>query len=527
MKKSKCKITTSLCLFISCFSFSYMPVHAEDISKTKENINVQYAKQTEEQALIQVDAKNTEKIGLPSGNIVHSRKINYVTSQNGTYIFSEADNSKNHVEKSVNVLDLRRELLVTDKPEVKLKLYSEDHLSGNDEMRFKNDDGNWSTFEKYKTEKDWKLKDEEGLRIVSVQYKDMAGNISDEVFDRIFLDKTGPEVSFNINSGNEYTNKEQVILNITATDNYSYPEKVLVSTDNKTWIEEPFSEKIPVTLPLGDGEKKIYVKVLDALGNASDVITQSIILDKTNPYGTVSINNGAIIVPSKQVDLSITLGDKLSGINKVKVIEGDKEYIFPVVPKENITIPWELSGDSNGQVTLLLIDNAGNVAKIESNKVLIANLNITEFELTNVVNPMEPAFKPMTWAFEPQKMIAGGNIEFAIYYDLFSDEQVKSSSIEGNYTVEIVGDDGYYYTSSTNYTSELPLPDKGFNAVTLIPNDAPKNAKVFLSSHLKAKLQTAKEEVILEDAFPDKNGKALIGTVNGFIKDRIKFNEIR
>ncbi|WP_260857423.1 hypothetical protein [Bacillus thuringiensis] len=523
MKNKKYKLTASLSFLIP-FLFC-IPVHAEDTTESK--LDVQYIKQNEEHALIHVNANKIKEIRLPDGNVIHQQTIDYVTSRNGNYGFSGTSKSTEKLESSVNIADLRKELLVTNKTQVKLKLKTQDLLSGNHEMRLKNDDGSWSEFEPFKPEKDWNLFNEEGIRSVSVQYKDLAGNISDDVFDRIFLDKSGPETSFQINNGSTYTNTESVTLSITAKDNYSYPSKMYISVDGTTWIEKPFSEKLPFILPSGDGTKDVYVKVADALGNTSKVVKQTIILDKTIPYGTISINNGAQIVPSKKVDLSITLGDKLSGINKVKIIDGDKEYELPDVPKDRITIPWELSGKSNGQVTLVLVDRAGNVAKIESNKVMFATLNITGFELKNVVNPLEPSFKAVKWAFEPQKMIAGGNIEFAIYYDLYRDERIKSSFIEGKYTIDIVGDNGYHYTSSDKYVSELPLPEKGFSLTTLIPENAPRNAKVFVSSHLKATLQTEKGEVVLEDSFPEKNGKAQIGIVDGFIKDRIKFNEIR
>ncbi|HDR7922228.1 hypothetical protein [Bacillus paranthracis] len=523
MKKTKYSLTASLSLLIP-FLFC-MPVHAEDTPKSE--LDVQYMKQNEEHALIQVNAKELNAIRLPDGNIIHQQKIDYITSRNGNYGFSDVAKSPERMENNVNIADLRKELLVTNKTQVKLKLKTQDLLSGNHEMRFKNDNGNWSVFEPFKQDKDWNLLDEEGIRTVSVQYKDLAGNISDDVFDRIFLDKSGPETSFQINNGSTYTNTENVTLSITAKDNYSYPSKMYISVDGTNWIEKPFSEKLPFTLPLGDGKKDVYVKVADALGNASKVVKQTIVLDKTVPYGSISINNGAQIVPSKKVDLSITLGDKLSGINKVKIIDGDKEYELPTIPKDKIAIPWELSGKSNGQVTLVLVDNAGNVARIESNQVMLATLNITGFELLNVVNPSQTSFKPIKWAFEPQKMMAGGNIEFAIYYDLYRDERIKSSRIEGKYTIDIVGDNGYHYTSSNQYVNELPLPEKGFSLNTLIPENAPRNAKVYVSSHLKATLQTDKGEVVLEDSFPDKNGKAHIGIVDGFIKDRIKFNEIR
>ncbi|MED2455025.1 hypothetical protein P4145_37100, partial [Bacillus thuringiensis] len=89
MKKTKYSLTASLSLLIP-FLFC-MPVHAEDTPKSE--LDVQYMKQNEEHALIQVNTTGLNAIRLPDGNIIHQQKIDYITSRNGNYGFSDVAKS--------------------------------------------------------------------------------------------------------------------------------------------------------------------------------------------------------------------------------------------------------------------------------------------------------------------------------------------------------------------------------------------------------------------------------------------------
>lgn len=86
----------------------------------------------------------------------------------------------------------------TDTADVQLQLTASDSESGVVEMRFRNDEDEWSTWEAYATSKSsWMLADEDGLKTVSVQYKDYVGNVSEIVSDTVVLELSAEETEGN------------------------------------------------------------------------------------------------------------------------------------------------------------------------------------------------------------------------------------------------------------------------------------------------------------------------------------------
>ncbi len=71
---------------------------------------------------------------------------------------------------------------------VTLRLTASDTGSGSVQMRFSNDGTTWGTWQPFSTQKAWNLLSGTGLRIVYVQYRDAAGNLSFVYSDTIYLD---------------------------------------------------------------------------------------------------------------------------------------------------------------------------------------------------------------------------------------------------------------------------------------------------------------------------------------------------
>ena len=57
--------------------------------------------------------------------------------------------------------------------------------SGVASMRIRNPGGTWSSWQPYSENKSWMLSPGTGIKTVSVQYKDRAGNVSTAVYDKI------------------------------------------------------------------------------------------------------------------------------------------------------------------------------------------------------------------------------------------------------------------------------------------------------------------------------------------------------
>ena len=177
--------------------------------ETEDKIKITEIDRNEVETTLQIYNPNKYSIRLPNGNWISDRTINYRVNRNGTYDFVIQDKARTMETQSFTVEGLRKRLLVTAKQDVLLSLQAEDTLSGMGKMKFKNEStGTWTAYEPYKTTKDWVLDSKEGLKSVYVMYKDIAGNETTQIYDQIYLDKSGPVVSnFLINNGARYTKR--------------------------------------------------------------------------------------------------------------------------------------------------------------------------------------------------------------------------------------------------------------------------------------------------------------------------------
>lgn len=500
-------------------------------AESDKELLIEELNRTETQTSLLLKTNEEGKIKLPDGNWISGKEAIYTVSTNGNHDFKVA-NHKGEVEtKTYNVSGLRKKLLVTNKREVNLKLQSSDSLSGVGYFKLKNDtNGTWSAYENYTgtsnspMSKAWTLSAGEGLKSVYVMFKDIAGNETVEVYDQIYLDLTGPKISnFTINNGATHTNKRTVTLNVSSTDNYSEVSHYLISNDNSNWTRVEYKSPISWELSPNSGSKTVYLKAVDTLGNVGDVVSRSIYFDEVLPTGSITINNGATLTNSRNVKLQLSFADNHSGIKRVTIHEKDKSYTFPTIPTSPTEIDWTLSLGVTGMVTLEVEDMAGNIYRTNSQTISIATLEVSQFRLINVVNPLSQtsSFNPIKWDFPPQEMLSGANIEFDINYKLDLDN-TTTAKVGAVYKVEIIGD-------NYNKVIELPYDEeifKGFKAKVTIPLDAPKEAKIYVSSKLTATLTSGADTFTNEAYFPNKNEKALIGVIKGNIKESIKFNEL-
>lgn len=520
MKKLKILPFLVLCLFtLNVFSVNANATDSLDVD-VKEVAN------NETSATLEITKDdNVKYVRLPNGNYVTDSTTTYIVDKNGTYdfVYETLDGSLDIATMTVD--DIRVSYLITNTQNVSLTLNSEDLLSGMGYMKFRNEVGTYSNFEPYTTKKSWVLDSNEGLKTVFAVFRDIAGNETTEVFDKIILDKTGPTTSFTINDGATYTKTQNVTLKINSVDNYSYPKYLFISNDNVSWTQMPYTSTVNWKLTSSPGPKTVYVKAVDNVGNVGNVVSNNIYFDNVLPYGTVKINNGASLTNSRNVTLNMTINDIHSGVKRATIIENNKVYNIPNIPANvknyTVNMPWTLQMGSTGQVILEIEDNAGNVYRTNSNVITIATLTVTQLRLTNVVNPSVSSFVPVTWPFVAQEMKAGANISFEIKYSLELDSST-TANIGGEYYIEVIGDN-YRKLVQATYSDKIT---NGFNATVKIPIDAPKNAKVYLSSKLTATLKNGTETFTNEAYFPNQNEKALIGLISGNIKEDIIFNEI-
>jgi len=195
---------------------------------------------------------------------------------------------------------------------VSLSLSASDPMSDVYQMRFSNDNTNWSTWEAYATSKAWTLPGGDGSKTVYVQYRNNAMLASVSYSDSITLDTTPPIGSLTINGGATYTNNASVSLNLPAVDATSGVTQMRFSNDNVSWSTwEAYAASKAYTLPGGDDTKTVYVQFKDNAGLTSGTYSDSIILDRIAPESSATS-------PEVTVNTSFALTwsgtDNLSGI---------------------------------------------------------------------------------------------------------------------------------------------------------------------------------------------------------------------
>ena len=170
----------------------------------------------------------------------------------------------------------------TNSPVVTLNLSAGDAGgSGLDAMRFANLGGPTSAWEPYQKTKSWTLSSGSGTKIVYVQFKDKAGNISDadtakagaqSYQDSIVYDAVRPTGFLLINNGVASTNNTAVTLNLSANDTggSGLDSMRFANSGGTTSSWEPYQDTKIWTLIGGAGTKTVYVQFRDRAGNISD-----------------------------------------------------------------------------------------------------------------------------------------------------------------------------------------------------------------------------------------------------------------
>lgn len=181
-----------------------------------------------------------------------------------------------------------------------------------------------ASWEAYATSKAFMLSTVDGVKTVYVRFKDAAGNISSSTNDTIEYDSTAPGiVSFSINSDAAYTNSTGVTLAITGSDAGSGIYQMMISNvadfTGASW--ETYETSKAWTISSGDGTQTVYIKLRDTTLNVSDTAQDSILLDTSNPVGTIIINSGDTYANTTSDTLTLSATDDTSGVEQMMISE--------------------------------------------------------------------------------------------------------------------------------------------------------------------------------------------------------------
>lgn len=161
------------------------------------------------------------------------------------------------------------------------------YVTAASKMRFDTGAG-FGTWQPFATTSTLKLPAGDGVKSISAQYSDDAGNIHTQATAITLKSNLTMLGTMSINGGAAYTTSGTVGVFSTVAG------ATLMRCDSGTGFApwHAYERVHPLTLPAGDGAKNVKVEYMDSVGTTL-TLDASIILDTTAPSGTFSINSGA------------------------------------------------------------------------------------------------------------------------------------------------------------------------------------------------------------------------------------------
>lgn len=140
--------------------------------------------------------------------------------------------------------------------------------SGLFQMQFSNDGISWSAPEAYATTKSWSLSPGDGQKIVSVKFKDNAGNWSQVYSDTITLDTTPPQITSTVPQ-EYFTFYENDSIGISASVQDNDPSLLEYQFSIDNLIKQPWSAQTNYDWSATSGRHSLKIEVRDEGGQTS------------------------------------------------------------------------------------------------------------------------------------------------------------------------------------------------------------------------------------------------------------------
>lgn len=179
-------------------------------------------------------------------------------------------------------------------------------------------------------------------------------------------DTVAPTGTLVANEGAYNTTIKDVSLAITGTDVLSGPAQISLSNDNVSWSAwETYATSKTWQVAVGQGTKTIYLKVKDAAGNVSNLISTTIFLkdDVTSPTISISIDNGAATTDKTSVSLTLSAVDDGTTPDMLVQRFSNDGTSWSSWETVSFTKAWTLAAGADGQrvVYYQVKDAVGNI----------------------------------------------------------------------------------------------------------------------------------------------------------------------
>ena len=186
------------------------------------------------------------------------------------------------------------------------------------DMRFSNDNLNWTAWQAFAATRAWTLSAGDGLKTVYVQYRDRLGNQSPTYSDTITLDTTGPPGTISIANGQVCTFSRSVTLYLTCTGCVEMRFYDIFTHSYTPW--EPFAATRSWTI--GGVADPMFFQICaefrDISGNATPACDNILLDSIPEPTGSVVINDQNFFTHTPAVTLALTCSEVCSGCSDMR-----------------------------------------------------------------------------------------------------------------------------------------------------------------------------------------------------------------
>ena len=202
--------------------------------------------------------------------------------------------------------------------------------------------------------------------IIRSRASDKVGNIELLGVGNTFMfdDQPPKDLSIVINNGARYTNSTSAILSLHSIDTGSDMIEMSFSINGTIWSPwEKFKTTKSYDLTMGDGEKIVYFRAQDRVGNIAEAVFDTIILDTTPPENlSIVINQDAKYTTSKLIYLNLMAIDTLSGLKDMAFSTDSVIWTTweSFTHDKSLILPF---GDGEKIIYFRVMDNAGNTAQ--------------------------------------------------------------------------------------------------------------------------------------------------------------------
>jgi hypothetical protein len=186
------------------------------------------------------------------------------------------------------------------------------------QMQFNKDGGAFSALETFAATRAVTLPTGDGPHTIGVRVSDSAGKLSATIPATITLDTTPPTGTLSINGGAALTGSALVNLAMTASDLNGVSSMQFSNDGINFFTPVPMAAGATLNLLPGDGLRTMLVRYIDAAGNVSAPVSNSITVSTVPPTGSIQIA-GAPLTKNSTLTLNLSATSALSTVTQMQL----------------------------------------------------------------------------------------------------------------------------------------------------------------------------------------------------------------